>query len=104
MVTSREWHAKNRDKSRALAKEWRAKNAAKRKAYSHKYRAENRDKIRAREAVKRALRKGVLRKPDNCQRCGNLARVQAHHHDYAKQLDVEWICQGCHGKEHRRAA
>lgn len=64
---------------------------------------------RAANAVQTALRRGVLTRPDACSRCGAVMRgagaqglVQAHHADYAKPLDVVWLCPRCHCEEHRR--
>lgn len=39
------------------------------------------------------------RKP--CVICGN-AKVEAHHPDYSKPLDVIWLCKKHHGEIHRR--
>lgn len=64
-----------------------------------RHRAENPDKYRARTAVSNALRDGRLSKKP-CQMCGTTDRVQAHHHDYSKPLDVEWLCFACHRKDH----
>lgn len=59
--------------------------------YQDDYRAKNPEKYRARNAVSNALRDGRLfRQP--CKVCGTTVRVQAHHHDYSKPLDVEWLC------------
>ncbi len=57
--------------------------------------------------VRTALASGVLVRPDTCSRCGRnpglasdgRAMIQAHHHDYEKPLDVEWICCKCHREE-----
>jgi hypothetical protein len=38
-----------------------------------------------------------LRQP--CEKCG-YHKSQAHHHDYSKPLDVNWLCFACHRKEH----
>ena len=35
-----------------------------------------------------------------CEVCGSLT-VQAHHHDYAKPLEVRWLCTRHHGEVHR---
>lgn len=58
-------------------------------------------------AVDAALKCGVLVKPDVCSGCGcpsSEHRIEAHHHDYSKPLDVIWLCTPCHEKmdaEHR---
>ena len=55
---------------------------------------------RAHEAVRRAIRKGVLVRPKACTKCGQSnMRIEAHHHKgYAKehQLDVVFLCTSCH--------
>jgi len=64
----------------------------------------NRDKYRARQAVRRAVKAGKLDKPARCQLCGTSPErresLHAHHHDYSKPLEVEWLCKKCHSKEH----
>jgi len=44
----------------------------------------------AREQVRNAVRSGRL-KPGPCRVCG-AQETQAHHEDYAKPLEVEWLC------------
>lgn len=61
------------------------------------WRAQSPDKYRARTAVGNALRDGRITKTP-CEVCGAL-KVQAHHDDYAKPLDVRWLCFRCH-REH----
>lgn len=56
------------------------------------------EKYRARDRVCKALRTGKLvRQP--CAHCGAV-RTEAHHPDYAKPLDVVWLCRRCHLKLH----
>ena len=50
--------------------------------------------------VARALRDGVLVRPAACSACGNPGRVDGHHDDYAKPLDVRWLCASCHRAWH----
>lgn len=64
----------------------------------------NREARRAHALVAEALRTGRLRR-GKCH-CGSL-RVEAHHPDYSKPLEVEWVCRKHHRAIHaeqRRAA
>ena len=58
------------------------------------------EKKSAHEAVRRAIKKGVLIRPKKCTQCGNSnMRIEAHHHlGYARehQLDVVFLCTSCH--------
>ena len=50
-------------------------------------------------ATMAALKAGRLKRPDRCGGCGchaSLRRIEAHHHDYSKPLDVIWLCTRCH--------
>lgn len=71
---------------------------AKRVTYIRAMRKKSPGKFRARNAVSNAVRDGRLIKTP-CVRCGSADRVQGHHHDYRKHLDVTWLCFPCHRKE-----
>lgn len=60
--------------------------------------AKHPEKRRARVAVGNAVRDGRLKRGP-CS-CGS-AKTQAHHHDYSKPLEVEWLCSRCHRDRHR---
>lgn len=57
----------------------------------------------ARMALRRAVKRGDLSRPSACERCGRDTKPHAHHADYSRPLDVQWLCPLCHGHAHRRA-
>jgi hypothetical protein len=79
-------------------------------AKNHFYRGGSTASDRAQNTLEVALRKGVVGRPDRCQKCrrapspmkGGRSRLQAHHPDYNKPLDVMWLCQACHHEWHKR--
>ncbi|MGF3022683.1 hypothetical protein ACQVP2_07625 [Methylobacterium aquaticum] len=81
----RKRRAANKGYSTAKNKEWQKANPEKRAAH---------------KAVERALRLGLLLKQP-CVRCGSTDTVHAHHEDYARQLDVVWLCSTHHAERHR---
>jgi ribosomal protein S27AE len=65
------------------------------------YKRANPEKISAHQAVARALKNGVLVRPNTCSRCGFDVLAIAHHPDYSKPLDVIWLCDQCHVRLHK---
>ena len=53
-------------------------------------------KRKAAIAVNVAREAKKLRAPAVCERCDRPGRTNAHHHDYDRPLDVEWLCNPCH--------
>ena len=54
---------------------------------------------RARKVFEAALAAGVLVNPGVCYGCGCTSderRIEGHHHDYRRPLDVVWVCTPCH--------
>ena len=88
------------------ADEWRSKNWDKVSASLKKSRAKNVLKDKARAAVRKAIRRGDIAKPRKCKKCRKVTRdLEAHHHrGYTKPhwLDIEWLCEDCHGKTRRK--
>jgi len=63
-----------------------------------KHRQKHPEKYKARCAVGNAIRDGRLKRQP-CSICGN-PKAQAHHHDYNKPFEVDWLCF----KHHRELA
>lgn len=78
-----------------------------REIYKHRWRVQGdrREplKVRAGQILNYCVRAGKITKPNNCADCGVVgARLDGHHEDYSKPLDVIWLCRPCHGKRHRK--
>lgn len=58
------------------------------------------EKARARRSVYRAVKEGRLDKPPTCQGCNMGGRIEGHHMNYSKPLEVVWLCTGCHANYH----
>lgn len=69
------------------------------KGYLKEYREKNPNKYKAHNIVNNAIRDGSLVNPNCCEKCGE-SKTVAHHADYLKPLNVEWLCQGCHVQWH----
>lgn len=65
-------------------------------------RERNPDRLAARSALRHALVAGKVRKWPVCAMpCCQETRVQAHHADYSRPLDVVWLCKAHHSAAHR---
>jgi len=53
----------------------------------------------ARIMVHAALKMGTLKKPKTCSICFKEKKLTAHHKDYEKPLNVQWLCYECHGNK-----
>ena len=76
------------------------KRKANRRFYVKKYRQEHPERTRINTAVERAIRKGVIVKPNNCCICGEETKLYAHHPNYNEPFNVIFVCQSCHKKIH----
>jgi len=68
--------------------------------YLREYRSKNPAKYKAHKALGNAVRDGRITKPDSCSHCHMQARLEGHHEDYKKPLDVVWLCPACHKSLH----
>ena len=61
--------------------------------------ANNPDGYKAHNAISNAIRDKKITKPSQCEECGATGvRIEAHHDDYSKPLEVKWLCKSCHGR------
>jgi hypothetical protein len=62
----------------------------------------NPEKVRAHNTVFVEIRAGRMERQP-CEVCGN-PRTDAHHDDYARPLDVRWLCRVHHREIHQRVS
>ena len=89
---------------RARHEKYRSSDAGKeslRKA-REKWRLENPEKRAAHIILGNRVKCGNVQKPDICEACSKSGcRIEGHHHDYSKPLDVKWLCSKCHSDLHK---
>ena len=95
-----EYTKRNREKRNVWYAEYckTARVKAMRRKVAKKWYNRNRVKVNAHQAVRRAIKSGdLVRQP--CEVCGEKP-AHGHHDDYAKQLDVRWLCRVHHRDLH----
>lgn len=66
-----------------------------------KYYADNSAKIKARSLLSYAVKMGRIIKPEKCEACNQVVKVEGHHENgYENPYDVKWICRKCHEDTH----
>lgn len=63
---------------------------------------------KAQNLLEEAIERGIVVRKTHCEECDDSgqfkdgrSKIQAHHPDYNKPLDVQWLCQKCHHKWHK---
>lgn len=108
---------KNKEKRRKFHLKWYLKNRTKRIEQIKRYHSSARgkeviktaginsrnnhpEKHAARDAVRKAIKKCLIFK-QSCEVCGD-KKTQAHHDDYGKPLQINWLCKKHHLEKHNR--
>lgn len=118
---SKKFRKDNYEKYREIQKEWRLKNPekvrlqalliSKTDEYKNKRNKRLREnkkvtdipKMRARKILQSAVKVGYLNRPKICEICKSDERkIEAHHDDYNKPLEVRWLCRICHAHQHSK--
>lgn len=102
-IQAAKWAKLNAEHIKKVQKKYRKTKAGKKMMLEahRKFRREHPEKNRAVWMVGYAIERGILvRQP--CEICGEL-KVEAHHEDYAKPLDVKWLCSMHHRMTHGKS-
>ena len=96
---------RNPDNARRLNREYmrraRVKDGDKFRARERNRPPASPEKVKTRSELNGAVKNGTLEKPTLCSNCGSPGRINGHHHDYDKPLEVDWLCPLCHAEAHR---
>lgn len=90
-------------KYRQKDKSWREKNPEAVKVIRTRWEVRNPEKRKAEWTIGNALRDGKIIKPSACQKCLAVTKIEAHHPDYSKPFEVEWLCLTCHGETRHKS-
>ena len=77
-----------------FSSEYHKKHAEKNREQVTKNQRKYLDKLKARNAIKKVT-------PDNkCHKCGGINKLERHHPDYSKPLEIITLCRKCHIQVH----
>ena len=109
-IKQTEYYYKNKGKVKDRAKKFKENNRDYVKEvnakYGYKYKRENRVKVNNHTKVSRAIKKGILTR-GSCLLCIfrkgkiNNHKIEGHHPDDTKSLDVIWLCKEHHQETHK---
>lgn len=102
----REYYDKNREKELLRKRIYYKSLSEKGKKgvceHAKSWRENNPNKCKAHREVAKGLKNGIIIKPVKCDLCFCIKKLDAHHDDYTKPLEVMWLCRSCHGSVHRK--
>lgn len=98
------YNSEHKDELREKRKIYKVKNRERILEYRKQYYRKNRERYKEyyeiMQAVRDAKLHGILEEKP-CEWCG-CEKVEAHHKDYSKPLEVMWLCNRCHRKWHEQ--
>ena len=94
------YYAEHKDAVYSVTKEWCKNNRVRRSNAAKEYRIRNPEKESAHLIVANAIKSGKLIKGP-CYICGSTKRINCHHPDYNKPLDVIFLCPIHHSRLHK---
>lgn len=92
----------NRIKINELVKDWRKRNKDRHRENEKIRRKKENKKQLARSLIKKHLMRGKIIKPTMCDICKKEGKIEAHHTDYEKPLEIMWLCTVCHRHQHNK--
>ena len=107
-VSNQKRYSENKEKIKASHKVYRESHREEIKAHrkTDSYReSDKRSRLKAQNACRSRnyfhRNRHNIAVPETCSRCPSSNRVEAHHDDYNKPMEVKFLCQTCHIKWHK---
>lgn len=101
-VYSKNWANTHREICRKLQNRWaKSDKGRKFRAEYQKNKLANDDEYKKKQTAAVAA-KDKLKKRSICEICLSTDKIQGHHEDYNKPLDVIYLCQACHYYLHKQ--
>jgi len=79
---------------------WRIKNKDFLNKRRKQYNIDHPNKQNARNVFRNAVQRKELLRPNRCSTCGIVGKIDGHHEDYNKPLEIVWLCKRCHRLRH----
>ena len=76
--------------------------AVKKSISRKKYKSNYPEKAKAHMEMSHGIRDHKVVKPEVCSVCGKKRKLEGHHYDYSKPLEVIWVCRKCHLQIHKK--
>jgi hypothetical protein len=89
-----------RDEKRRIA--YRNNSDAKRNKRNYQKNIYDPIKLKANKILNEAIRLKQIIRPKTCSICNEITKLDGHHADYSKPLEVIWVCRKCHRTIHKR--
>ena len=80
----------------ARGRKYYAQNKEKCRAIIYKSIEKHKNKQVARKLLCSAVNASKIIRPKACNLCNKKGKIQGHHTDYLKPLEVQWLCTSCH--------
>jgi hypothetical protein len=91
------WRKRHLSEVAAHRSAWKKENPEKTLESNKKWAEKNPEKRHSHNALNQEVRMGRIKKPGHCSSCGSTEkRLEGHHLNYSKPLDVVWLCRDCH--------
>ena len=99
-IKDRKYRLEHTKERTSYSKKYRKQKIVDIRSWRADYRVKNLEKERVRWFCWKAVQDGIIKKLP-CKICKN-KKVEAHHEDYTKPLEVVWLCRKHHCEIHRK--